>query len=153
MPPALGVQYSFNCDPIATYAASNPGGIAVIDLQSGKQWSYVELHRAVDRLAAWLAHEFGENSAVRVATLAKNCAEMLILQLAGTRAGTIFVPLNWRLAGAEIDAPVVLAVEGLASKLQGVVARQSSSTTSIKFNLSEDQRKAIFGLLQDRRAA
>jgi len=29
---------------------------------------------------------------------------MLVLQLAGVRAGTIFVPLNWRLAPAEIDA-------------------------------------------------
>jgi methyl-accepting chemotaxis protein len=61
--------------------------------------------------------------------------------------------LSEAIPGAEIDAPVVLAVEGLASKLQGVVARLSSSTTSIKFNQSEDQRKAIFGLLQDRRAA
>lgn len=93
-------------DPVATYGASNPGGIAVIDLESGKQWTYAGLHRAIDRLAAWLVGEFGENSAVRVATLAKNCAEMLILQLAGTRAGTIFVPLNWRLSGAEIEALV-----------------------------------------------
>jgi fatty-acyl-CoA synthase len=41
---------------------------------------------------------------VRVATLSRNCAEMLILQLAGTRAGTIFVPFNWRLAPPEIAA-------------------------------------------------
>ncbi|MBD3775264.1 MAG: AMP-binding protein, partial [Rhodobacteraceae bacterium] len=36
--------------------------------------------------------------------LSKNCAEMLVLQYAVVRAGCIFVPFNWRLAAAEIDA-------------------------------------------------
>jgi fatty-acyl-CoA synthase len=104
-------------DPLATYTASRPRGSAVVDLESGRQWTYEELNRAVDRLAAWLVGEFGENSGARVATLAKNCAEILILQLAGARAGTIFVPLNWRLADAEIEAlvadagPAVLFLE------------------------------------------
>jgi fatty-acyl-CoA synthase len=93
-------------DPLATYTASRPGGSAVVDLESGRQWTYEELNRAVDRLAAWLVGEFGGNSGARVATLAKNCAEIVILQLAGARAGTIFVPLNWRLAGAEIETLV-----------------------------------------------
>lgn len=93
-------------DPVATYAASRPGGKAVVDLESGRHFTYAQLNRAIDRLAAWLVGEFGEKSGVRVATLAKNCAEMLLLQLASTRAGTIFVPLNWRLAAAEIAALV-----------------------------------------------
>ena len=91
-------------DPIATYARSNPRNQALVDLESGRRWTYAELHAAVDRLAAWLVDEFGAASGVRIATLAKNCAEMLILQHAGCRAGTIFVPLNWRLAQSEIEA-------------------------------------------------
>jgi len=91
-------------DPVATYALSNPTGRAVADLESGRHFSYAELNAAVDRLAAWLVGEFGPNSGARVATLSKNCAEILILQLAGTRAGTVFVPFNWRLAPAEIAA-------------------------------------------------
>ena len=104
-------------DPVATHAASRPGADALVDLESGRQWTYEELNRAVDRLAAWLVGEFGERSSVRVATLARNCAEMLILHLAGARAGTIFVPLNWRLAAAETEAlvadaePAVLFME------------------------------------------
>lgn len=90
-------------DPVATYAKCHSHGQAVVDLESGRRWTYGELNAVVDRLAAWLVDEFGPNSGVRVATIARNCAEMLILQLAGTRAGTIFVPLNWRLAPAEID--------------------------------------------------
>jgi len=90
-------------DPVATYAASQPDRPAVTDLESGRHWSYAELDSAVDRLAAWLVEKFGTNSGVRLATLAQNCAEILILQLASVRAGTIFVPLNWRLAPAEIE--------------------------------------------------
>ncbi len=92
------------CDPIFTHARANPDALAVVDLESGRRWSYAELDRTVDRLAAWLVGEFGPNSGVRVATLAKNCAEMVILHHAGARAGTIFVPFNWRLAAAEIEA-------------------------------------------------
>ncbi len=90
-------------DPVATYALSNPNGQAVVDLEAAQRWTYAELNAAVDRLASWLVGEFGPDSGVRVATLARNCAQMLVLQIAGTRAGTVFVPFNWRLAPAEID--------------------------------------------------
>jgi fatty-acyl-CoA synthase len=91
-------------DPIATYARSNPDQAAVVDLGDGRAWTYRELDAAVDRLAAWLVSELGAGSGARVATLAKNCAEMAILQYAAVRAGAVFVPLNWRLAPAEIAA-------------------------------------------------
>jgi fatty-acyl-CoA synthase len=91
-------------DPVATYARFNPKGLAVVDLESDRRWNYAELHAAVDRLAAWLVGEFGPASGVRVATLTRNRVEMLVLQLASARAGMIFVPLNWRLAPAEIEA-------------------------------------------------
>ena len=90
-------------DPIASYARSNPQNQAIVDLETGRRWTYAELHAAVDRLAAWLVLELGPSSGARIATLSKNCAEMLMLQHAGVRAGAIFVPLNWRLAPAEIE--------------------------------------------------
>jgi fatty-acyl-CoA synthase len=91
-------------DPVSTYALANPDALAVVDLESARRWSYAALDQAVDRLAAWIVGEFGAQSGVRVATLAKNCAEMLVLQLACVRGGAIFVPFNWRLAPAEIEA-------------------------------------------------
>lgn len=93
-------------DPVATYALVRPDTCAIVDLESGRRWTYRQLDAALDRLAAWLVGEFGANSGQRVATLSKNCAEMVILHLAGTRAGTVFVPFNWRLAPAEIDVLV-----------------------------------------------
>jgi fatty-acyl-CoA synthase len=92
------------CDPVTTHARSNPSALAVVDLESDRRWTYAELHWAIDRLAAWLEQECGPRSSARVATLSKNCAEMLILQLAAARAGCIFVPFNWRLAPAEIES-------------------------------------------------
>ncbi len=89
-------------DPVATHAAARAGSLAVVDLASDRRWSYREFDQYVDRTAAWLVGEFGPASGARVATLARNCAEMLVLQLACVRAGAIFVPFNWRLAPAEI---------------------------------------------------
>ena len=91
-------------DPVASYAASHPDGLAVVDLETGRRWNYAQFHEAVDRLSAWLVESFGPASGARVATLARNCADMLILQLAAVRAGAIFTPFNWRLAPAEIEA-------------------------------------------------
>ncbi len=93
-----------HCDPVANYARSIPTARAIVDLESDRRWTYASLDVAIDRLAAWLVTELGEASEARVATLARNCAEMLILQLACVRAGCIFVPFNWRLAPAEIEA-------------------------------------------------
>lgn len=96
-------------DAVATHAVGHANGKALIDLETDRTWTYAELNAAVDRAAAWLAEELGPASGERVATLSKNCAEMLILQLACARAGSIFVPLNWRLSAGEIEALTVEA--------------------------------------------
>ena len=89
-------------DPVATYARSQPGRQACVDLESGRRWTYAELDRDVNKAAAWLVDELGPASGERVATLARNCADMLILQIAAARAGAVFVPLNWRLSPVEL---------------------------------------------------
>ncbi|MGE5722559.1 MAG: AMP-binding protein [Sphingomonadales bacterium] len=89
-------------DPVATYARSQPGRQACVDLESGRRWTYAELDRDVNKAAAWLVDELGPASGERVATLARNCTDMLILQIAAARAGAVFVPLNWRLSPIEL---------------------------------------------------
>lgn len=93
-------------DAVATHAATRPAALACVDLETGQRWTYVELDRAVNRLANWLISEYGPASGERIATVMRNSAEMLILNLACVRAGTVFVPFNWRLAPAEIQALV-----------------------------------------------
>jgi fatty-acyl-CoA synthase len=91
-------------DPVATHARAKPGTLACVDLETDRRWDWRALDQAANRAAHWLVAELGAASGARVATLSKNCVEMLILQFACARAGAIFVPFNWRLADAEIMA-------------------------------------------------
>ncbi len=94
-------------DPIATHARSKPKLLACVDLETGRRWDWRALDEAANRIANFLVGELGPASGARVATLARNCAEMLILQFGCIRAGAIFVPFNWRLAQAEIAGLIV----------------------------------------------
>jgi fatty-acyl-CoA synthase len=97
-------------DPIATYAGSRPNSLAIGDAESGERWNYAALDAAIDRVAAYLVRELGAASGKRVATLARNDVNMVILHFGCIRAGAIFVPFNWRLAAAEI---AVLAADAM----------------------------------------
>lgn len=89
-------------DPIATYAISRPNSLAIGDAETGTRWNYAELNTAINRVATYLVCQLGAASGDRVATLARNDVNMVILHFACIRAGAIFVPFNWRLAAAEI---------------------------------------------------
>ncbi len=91
-------------DAVATYARRTPQALACVDLETGQRWSYRELDEAVNRAANWLVARLGSASTRRVATIARNSAAMLVLNLACTRAGAVFVPCNWRLSNTEILA-------------------------------------------------
>jgi len=66
----------------------------------GREVSYAELGTLVDRIAAALAAS-GVKRGDCVAFLGFNRPEMLALLFACARLGTLFMPLNWRLAGPE----------------------------------------------------
>jgi fatty-acyl-CoA synthase len=100
-------------DSVAAFARRHGEGLAVTDLESGRRWTYRTLDAAVDAGAARLVATLGPASGERVAVLSRNCAEMLILQLACVRAGAVFVPLNWRLADAELVALIADAAPRL----------------------------------------
>jgi fatty-acyl-CoA synthase len=89
-------------DPIATHGSARAGALAAVDLATRRRWTWRELDAAVNRTAHWLQARLGPRSSARIATLSRNCVDMVVLQRACARAGAIFVPLNWRLAAAEI---------------------------------------------------
>ncbi len=88
-------------DWIAHHAARRPRTVAIDDLQTGRRFTYADLHARTDRLAAVLA-AFGIGKGDRVALLAPNCAEYFELQFACGRLGAIMLPLNWRLTVPEL---------------------------------------------------
>jgi fatty-acyl-CoA synthase len=75
---------------------------ALIDAASGRALDYRALDRRADQAAALLRGRFGIEAGDRVAALARNHLDLVVLQLACARAGAIFVPLNWRLSEAEL---------------------------------------------------
>lgn len=104
-------------DYIAAHGRARSTALACVDLASGRRWEWAAFDADVNRAAHWLIARLGSASGARVATLARNSADLLILQLGCARAGAIFVPLNWRLAAPEIQAllddsdPVVLVAD------------------------------------------
>ena len=89
-------------DYVGFHARMRPGKTAIRDLTHGRQWTYSEFDDFVARCVSLLLDK-GVEPGERVACLAKNRAEFFCLHLACGRIGAIFVPLNWRLARAEIS--------------------------------------------------
>lgn len=89
-----------------------PDALAAHDLTSDRRWTYAEFGTAVGRFATLLRRR-GVEAGDRVASLAKNGVELLILHFACARIGALYVPFNWRLATPEIDALVADAEPAL----------------------------------------
>lgn len=68
----------------------------------GARWSFQELARRVDRVALSLQTRHGVRRGDRVAVLLNNCPEFVLLYLAVSSLGGVFVPLNARLKSQEL---------------------------------------------------
>ncbi len=93
-------------DFVSFYARTQPDKLACVDLPSGRRWSYRAFNAAVDRAVAVIEDRLAMKVGDRLAVIGKNSADYVILHLACSRAGTVFVPLNWRCSPAEIAAAV-----------------------------------------------
>jgi fatty-acyl-CoA synthase len=89
-------------DYLRLHASGQPHRLACVELATGRRWTYRELEDSVARCVSVL-RELAVGAGDRVAVLARNSVWQLVLQQALARAGAIFVPLNWRLAPAEVD--------------------------------------------------
>lgn len=109
-------------DCIKFHAKLHGHRTAVIDLTSDRQFNYSELARLVSGCAA-LLQKARIREGDRVAGLAKNRVEFVVLHFACARLGAIFVPLNWRLSAAELSAiiddcePAVIYADELSELL------------------------------------
>ena len=54
---------------------------------------------------------------------------------------------------ASIDTPATLAIDGMATRLDGVIARSDQDGTLIKFKLTEAAEKMVKHLVSGRHAA
>jgi fatty-acyl-CoA synthase len=108
-------------DPVALHARAQPERTACVDLASGRRWTYAALDDSIQRAVAVLVDSYGVEQGQRIATIARNSADLLILQQAAMRIGAIFVPVSWRLSKAEQEAiladcgPVLVLHDGTAA--------------------------------------
>ena len=79
-----------------------PNKIAIRDLSTKKNLTYLELNNRANKLAGWLQSK-GVKKGDRVAILSQNCPEFFELEFACAKIGAIELPLNWRLTKPELE--------------------------------------------------
>ena len=89
-------------DWIAHFGRRTPDKLAVVDLASGRRFTYAQFDARISRLAAHLRDALGIQRGDRVAVLALNTTDTLEVQFASGRIGAVFLPLNTRLTVPEL---------------------------------------------------
>jgi fatty-acyl-CoA synthase len=89
-------------DFIAHFARTTPHKLAAVDLARARRFNYAELEAAIERATVVLTQAIANPAGQRIVVLARNRVEMLVVHFACIRCGAIFVPVNWRLAPAEV---------------------------------------------------
>ncbi|MDV3129831.1 AMP-binding protein [Mycobacterium sp. 21AC1] len=73
--------------------AANPAAEALVDVASGRRWTYAELNNEIDMVARGLM-ALGVDKGDRVGIWAPNCAEWVMVQYATAKIGAILVNIN-----------------------------------------------------------
>ncbi len=90
-------------DWLARNAQYTPDATALVWQPTGTAYTYAELNALGNRLARALASAYGLDAGDRIAVLAENTAEHVLLFVAAQKAGFVLVPLNFRLAQPELQ--------------------------------------------------
>ena len=80
-------------DNLRRVAAAYPGREAVVDVPSGRRWTYAQFDADTDTLARGLIAT-GIAAGERVGIWSPNCAEWVLLQYATAKAGVVLVNIN-----------------------------------------------------------
>ena len=92
-------------DWLAFWRRCEPQRQALFDVARQRSYSYAQLADAAD-LCALQLQSLGLQQGERIALLAANCPQTLMLLFACARLGVVLVPLNYRLTPAELSAIV-----------------------------------------------
>ena len=90
-------------DWLAGHAARSPNKTAMVDLHTGRSFTYAESNERVGRLAWYLRHELNVEPGDRIAVLCNNSTDVFEMQFACAKLGAVFLPLNWRLTVSELE--------------------------------------------------
>jgi fatty-acyl-CoA synthase len=120
----------FSVDWIGHHATTSPSNVACEDVQSGRHFTYAEFDDRIARLTRSFVAALDLSPGDRVLVLSRNDTDIFEIQFACQRTDTIFVPLNWRLSVAELEAIAKDAEANVlfyGSKFRSVAEQISSS--------------------------
>nr|VFK13347.1 MAG: fatty-acyl-CoA synthase [Candidatus Kentron sp. LFY] len=87
---------------LRTRASLTPDREALLELATGRRFTFAELNLRANRLADSLRKRLGIQEGDRVSILAHNSVAYVDLFYAVGKIGAILTPLNWRLVGQEL---------------------------------------------------
>lgn len=117
--PTPADHYTIELDWLKQWAMYSPEAIALVDDETGERITYHEAYLRSNRLARYLMHERGVTMGDRVAVLATNELDYILLYFAIQKTGAMMVPMNYRLSPRELqyivdDAQPTLVIEQMA---------------------------------------
>lgn len=117
-------------DWLARWATYRPDKVAFKEFETGRSLTFAQLNRLGNHLAHHLQSQMGFDKGSRIAIIAENCLEYWILFTAMQKTGGILAPLNYRLAGAELDyllsdcdPQILICEDKFSPKLEGSAQR------------------------------
>lgn len=122
----------------AKWAVYSPEKVAVKEHERDRSLTYGQLNRLANRLVHYLRSVYNLKKGDRVAVLAEFSLEYIIAFSAAQKAGIILVPLNYRLATAEIEylvqdsAPALLIAEDKFTDILPAVSVPVVSTEQLE---------------------
>ena len=136
-------------DWIAHFGRRTPDKVAMIDLASGRRFTYAEFDARISRLAAHLRDAFKVGRGDRVAVLALNTTDTLEVQFACGRLGAVFLPLNTRLTVPELQfivgdaSPIVMIHDDDLAETALTVAKLCNVSSTLLFGPGGSYEAAI----------
>ncbi len=129
-------------DWVRYHARQTPDKTALVDLHSGRRFSYAQMQERMLRLAHALRYQLGVEQGDRVGFLANNTTDFFELEFACLELGAVCVPLNWRLTVPELEyivgdaAPKVLVHEDFFAETAHALERLCGVPRLLELNAS-----------------
>nr|VFJ96717.1 MAG: fatty-acyl-CoA synthase [Candidatus Kentron sp. H]VFJ97350.1 MAG: fatty-acyl-CoA synthase [Candidatus Kentron sp. H]VFK02676.1 MAG: fatty-acyl-CoA synthase [Candidatus Kentron sp. H] len=89
-------------DLLRTRASLTPNREALLELATGRRFTFATLNLRANRLADFLLKQLGIQGGDRISILAHNSVAYVDLFYAAGKTGAILAPFNWRLVGQEL---------------------------------------------------
>ena len=114
-------------DWLERHALYTPDATALVWVPTGDAYTFGDLHRMGEALAAELMATYGLAPGDRIGVLSENSVEHVLLFIAAQKAGFVLVSLNYRLATPELqyivsdsDPAILFAADAFADTVQAL---------------------------------